>query len=61
MTLLSEASSGRTIVTFKTSVQQGKVSEISREPTKVDSFLKGRAQYHSIASIKKEVAEDGAL
>jgi hypothetical protein len=61
MTLLNEASSGRTFVTFKTSVQKGKVSEVPRQTTKVDSFLKGRAEYHSITSIKKEVADNSAL
>jgi len=37
MTLLSEASSGSTIVIFKTNVKQGKVSEVPRQPTNVNS------------------------
>lgn len=40
MTLLSEASSGRTIVTIKTNVEQGKVSEVPRQLTNADSFVK---------------------
>jgi hypothetical protein len=60
MTLLSETSRGRAIATFKTNVKQSKVSVVPRQPAKADSFLKGRAQYQSFASIKKEVAVGSA-
>ena len=60
MSLLSEVSSGQTILTFKTNVKQGKVSEVPRQPTNAESFLKRRTQYQFIDSIKKEVAVDSA-
>jgi hypothetical protein len=60
MILLSESSSGRTIVTCKTNVKQGKVPEVPREPTNAESFLKGMTQYHFIGSIKQEVAVNSA-
>jgi len=40
MTLLSKASSDKTILTFKTNDKQGKVSEVPRQPSNADSFLK---------------------
>jgi hypothetical protein len=60
MKLISEASSGKTIVTFKTIVKQGKVSEVPRQPTNAESFLKRRPHYQFIDSIEKEVAVDSA-